>query len=132
MTEIKSNKDRDWDEILPRGDHELVALNVLIPRKMSENIGQITGMLQTKSPRLRQTKQATVQQLLEQAIIEFFEEMKRQDREPIVEAEESASNEIAEDINVIDIIKKQRAKGIDPVEYAKFSNPAPTGYNPRR
>jgi hypothetical protein len=132
MDEKKPNKDRDWEEVLPRGDHELVALNTLIPRKMSERLGQAVGLLQTQSPRLRQTKQATVQHLLDNALNMLFEDWERQDRVPSVKAEETPSIEKAEDINVSEIIKQQSSKGYDLKTYTDIGNKPAPGYKPNR
>lgn len=81
----------EWEEILPLGDLDLVALNTRIPRKMSKDIKKATGILQTTNQDLTYTKQATVKILLERALRDFFEEWERIDQKPSEQSEKVAS-----------------------------------------
>lgn len=122
------DKEKDWEEVLPRGENELVSLNTMIPRKVNKALGQATGWLQLSSPNLRYTKQATVQVLLERGLKSLFEDIEKADQE---EPEELPREVLADDSKVIDIIKSKR-RSIDPSEYESFVNKHTDGYRYNR
>jgi hypothetical protein len=124
----EQKEEKDWEEVLPLGELELVSLNTMIPRKLSNALGQATGWLQLTSPNLRYTKQATVQILLERGLKSFFEDIEKADNE---ETEELPSEVLASDSKVIDIIKS-RKRSIDPSEYESFANKHTDGYRYKR
>lgn len=84
MSEETKNKARfreDWEEILPPGEMDLVALNTRIKRNVSNAINHARGLLQTTDTRLTYTKQVTVEILIERGFQSLCEEFERQDQE---------------------------------------------------
>lgn len=81
----------EWEEILPLSESELIALNTRISRSVSVAINHATGILQTASPRLKVTKQYTVQVLLERGLESLFEDFERQDHTTCEDSEKIVS-----------------------------------------
>lgn len=123
---INGEKKKDWEEIIPKGELDLVSLNTLIPRKLSNNLAEATGWLQLASPRLRYTKQATVQYLLERGLQSLAEDIEKENEK---HSEENPSIIIVGDKQTLNIIKKGK-KEIDFKDYASFANNHNPGYRP--
>jgi hypothetical protein len=124
----KKEEQRDWDEVLPLGEKSLVSLNTMIPRELSKRLGEATGWLQIESPRLRYTKQATIQYLLERGLESFYEDIKKQYDE---DTSETPSEVLADDSKVIDMIKS-RKREINMKDYESFANKHSGGYRYNR
>jgi len=118
------NESLDWEEILPKGDLELVSLNTMIPRKTSKALAEATGWLQLTSSGLRYTKQATVQYLLERGLQSLHEDIRKQDESESSHSEEAASN-------VLDLIKAGKRE-YNLKEYESFANKTTGGYKYNR
>lgn len=126
--ELPTNKkdEQNWDEVLPKGDLEMIALNTMIPRKLSNAVSECTGWLQLASPRLRYTKQATVQYLLERGIQALHEDIENENNHAS-EIPENTSIYVVEDGKMINIIKAGK-KEINFKDYETFANKHSGGY----
>lgn len=96
MTEDKPRTLEDWEEVLPRGEHELVPLSTMIPRKISNDILKAKGILQTTSSKLVYTKKITVEILLEKGLEAVFSEYASQDHDTDKVIKMSARNSLAD------------------------------------
>lgn len=120
-----------WEEIIPKGDLELVSLNTLIPRKTSKALTEATGWLQLTTTNLRYTKQATVQYLLERGLQALYEDIERQDKENQREPEEPQSIVFVTESKMLDMIKGGKRE-YNMKEYESFANKTFGGYRHNR
>lgn len=120
-----------WEEIIPKGDLELVSLNTLIPRKTSKALTEATGWLQLTTTNLRYTKQATVQYLLERGLQALYEDIERQDKENQREPEEPQSIVFVTESKMLDMIKGGKRE-YNMKEYESFANKTLAGYRYNR
>jgi hypothetical protein len=120
-----------WEEIIPKGDLELVSLNTLIPRKTSKALTEATGWLQLTTTNLRYTKQATVQYLLERGLQSLYEDIERQDKENQREPEEPQSIVFVTESKMLDMIKGGKRE-YNMKEYESFANKTLGGYKYNR
>jgi hypothetical protein len=125
--EINKSGEKDWEEIIPKGELELVSLNTMIPRKLSGQLSEATGWLQLASPRLRYTKQATVQYLLERGLQSLYEDIEKENKKDNSESEDRANIVIVGDNKMLNIIQSGK-KEINFKDYEQFSNKHSGGY----
>jgi hypothetical protein len=125
--EINPSKKEGLEEVVPRGELELVSLNTLIPWKLSKALTEATGWLQLDNTRLRYTKQATVQYLLERGLQSLYEDIDRANKEYESEKEDDSITVHVSDSKMINIIQTGK-KEINFRDYEQFANKHPGGY----
>lgn len=96
MSEDKPRTLEEWNEVLPRGDQELVALSTLIPRKISNDLLKAKGILQTQTDKLVMTKRVTVEIVLERGLQSIFEDYASQDQDQTKVVKMTARNTLAD------------------------------------